>query len=162
MTEGLEDGAEWGSLSIRIPPELKGYGPEMAKFLDAMVFKLRRNAHKGKWETVPMALALERLDDEMGELRSAVVNGSTMEILMEAADVANMALIVANISLEVREEGTTKWVATMRTEGWAIGRMVANKMELWGSTPSSPIPLFFDHHEAAQDKAEWLNRNGAG
>lgn len=160
MTEGLEDGAEWGVLTIRIPPELKGYEPEMAKFLDAMVFKLRRNAHKGKWETVPMALALERLDDEMGELRSAVVNGSTMEILMESADVANMALIVANISLEVRgkekekEQSITPWGVTHRNEGWAIGRIVDGKMELWGG------PMYFDHRGRAQDEVNELN--GAG
>lgn len=156
MAEGLEDGAEWGTLSIRIPPELRGYEPEMAKFLDAMVFKLRRNAHKGKWERVPMVLALERLDDEMGELRSAVVNGSTMEILMEAADVANTALIVANISLEVRE--TAKWMATKRHEGWAIGKMAPFGVDLWADQDGS-----VRYYPQMVDAITWANHlNGQG
>lgn len=103
MTDKLDDKAEWTAVVVPLPPELKGYSPELQRFFDAMVYKLRRNAHKGKWETVPMETALRRLGSEMNELEYAVVSGSTSETMMEAADVANMALIVANISIEVRD-----------------------------------------------------------
>lgn len=101
MAENLNN-SEWTSMVIRIPPELKTYVPSLIRFMDAMVFKLRRNAHKGKWENVPLLRAMSALDSEGAELREAVTHGNTSEILMEAADVANQALIVAEITLEVR------------------------------------------------------------
>lgn len=103
MTEVLNDQDAWTDLRIRVPPELSRYGPDLQRFFDAMIYKLRRNAHKGKWETVPMEKAIEMWKGECGELLKAVVGGSTSEILMESADVANMALIIANIAIEVRE-----------------------------------------------------------
>lgn len=103
MAEKLDDKNEWGSITIRLPPELKGYGPSLIRFFDAMVYKLRRNAHKGKWESVPMARALTALDNERKELADAVTYGSTTETLMEGADVANQALIVTEIALEARD-----------------------------------------------------------
>lgn len=104
MAENLNK-AEWTAITIKLPPELAGYGPSLIRFFDAMVFKLRRNAHKGKWEAVPLPDAMSALEREASELREALAHGSTMEMLMEAADVANQALIVAEISLEVREPG---------------------------------------------------------
>jgi NTP pyrophosphatase (non-canonical NTP hydrolase) len=102
MAEKLEDKAEWTRLEVRIPPELSGYGPSLKRFFDAMVFKLRRNAHKGRWEDVLLASAIQGLERERLELEQAVIHGNTSEILMEAADVANQALIAAEIALEAR------------------------------------------------------------
>lgn len=102
MSENLSDDVEWGSIIIRVPPELATYGPSLTRFFDAMVYKLRRNAHKGKWENVPLPAAMASLRRETEELQLAVENGNTMEALMEAADTANQALIVAEIALEVR------------------------------------------------------------
>lgn len=102
MAEQLDKNGEWMILTIRVPPELRGYGPSLIRFFDAMVFKLRRNAHKGKWETLPLGKAMSDLQGEVGELIMAVKNCNTSEILMEGADVANTALIVADIALEAR------------------------------------------------------------
>jgi NTP pyrophosphatase (non-canonical NTP hydrolase) len=103
MAENLQP--EGGShLTVYLPPELEalGCGPDLQRFFDAMVYKLRRNAHKGKWEDVPLDRAFQALRGETMELQQAIVTGSTSEILMEAADVANQALIAANIALEAR------------------------------------------------------------
>lgn len=128
--EDLSD-EEWTTLRIRIPPELSGYGPELRRFLDAMIYKLRRNAHKGKWEDVPLGRAFSLLEDEVTELHSVIDEGSTAEILMEAADVANMALITANIAMEARDEKSRtnfhKWHASCRAEGWVVGRVVVGQ-----------------------------------
>jgi NTP pyrophosphatase (non-canonical NTP hydrolase) len=104
MAENLNDTSGWSKLEIYVPPELNaiGAGPDLQRFFDAMIYKLRRNAHKGKWESVPIDAAFAALEGESDELRNAVVQGSTSEILMEAADVANQALIVASIALEAR------------------------------------------------------------
>lgn len=105
MSENLSHGGEWETISIRIPPELKGYAPSLKRFFDAMIFKLRRNAHKGKWEAVPLARAMTALRDEADELEEAVRNGNISEITLEGADCANQALIVTEIALEVRNAG---------------------------------------------------------
>lgn len=125
--EHLSD-QDWSTLRIQIPPELSGYGPELLRFFDAMIYKLRRNAHKGKWEDVPITRAFGLLEDEVGELEAAIKVGSTSEVLMEAADVANLALIAANIAMEARDEKSRtsfrKWHASRRAEGWIVGRVI--------------------------------------
>lgn len=105
MAENLNDKTGPGRLIIFVPPELMAIGvaPDLQRFIDAMIYKLRRNAHKGRWAEVPLDKAFDALMTEAAELKDAVGTGSTSEILMEAADVANQALIVANIALEAKE-----------------------------------------------------------
>jgi NTP pyrophosphatase (non-canonical NTP hydrolase) len=84
---------------------LKTYGPydkELAIFSSIMRWKLEKNAHKGRWEDLGLERALELLDAEVSELREAVNNRrmhgtGTPDIMLEAADVANQALILAMI-----------------------------------------------------------------
>jgi hypothetical protein len=103
MAENLAE-AGWETITIAVPPELVALGakPDFQRFFDAMLYKLRRNAHKGKWETLPLEKAWKDLQGEVEELEDALKSGSTSEILMEAADVANESLIVAMIALEAR------------------------------------------------------------
>lgn len=103
MPENLTD--EGGkTLEIFVPKELVdiGVAPDLQRFFDAMVYKLRRNAHKGRWDELSLDGAYADLAGETEELGQAIASGSTSEILMEAADVANEALIVANIALEAK------------------------------------------------------------
>lgn len=102
MPEGLNDKAGHVNLVVYVPPELVeiGVAPDLQRMFDAMIYKLRRNAHKGRWVDVGLDKAFAGLESESSELKDAIANGSTTEILMEAADVANQALICANIGLE--------------------------------------------------------------
>lgn len=104
MPENLTDDG-WVTLQVPVPPELVAIGvaPDLQRFFDAMIYKLRRNAHKGRWETLALADALDAADREFQELVAAVQYGSTSEVLMEAADVANQALIVAAVALEAKD-----------------------------------------------------------
>lgn len=104
MAENLSDKG-WVTLQVAVPPELVSIGvaPDLQRFFDAMIYKLRRNAHKGRWETLPLAKAFSDLHGEVAELDAAIASGSTSETLMEAADVANEALIVAAIALEAKD-----------------------------------------------------------
>ena len=89
---------------------LKTYGPydkELAIFSSIMRWKLEKNAHKGRWEDIGPERALELLDAEVQELKQAVQNrrmlgAGTPDILLEAADVANQALILAMILINPR------------------------------------------------------------
>lgn len=101
MSENLTDDG-WKHLSVPIPPELVALGvdADIKRFIDAMIYKLRRNAHKGRWEDLALDKAFGDLKSEVEELEAAMGPGSTTEILFEAADVANEALIIAAIGLE--------------------------------------------------------------
>ena len=105
MTENLKTRGG-RMIEIYVPPELNelGIGPDLQRFFDAMIYKLRRNASKGRWENFPIEAAFQRLDEERQELDVAIATHSTSEVLMEAADVANFALIIANISLEAKPD----------------------------------------------------------
>lgn len=102
MSEDLDDESLWDDLLIRIPPELKGYGPDIKRAVDAAIFKLRRNAHRGKWQDMTVEAAVEGLKGEVAELQVAIRNGNTLEILTESADCMNMSLIIGAIALEQR------------------------------------------------------------
>lgn len=98
MAENLTAGST--PLVIRVPNELAEIRPDLQRFFDAMVYKLRRNKNKGRWPTLDLNQTFELMEGEFKELNEALIGGSTMEVLMEAADVANFAMIIANISLE--------------------------------------------------------------
>ena len=100
MTDLIATVKCYNKLTVVVPHELTPIVPDLQRFFDAMVYKLRRNAHKGRWADLSVDDALQRLREEVGELHESVLAGSSIEITMEAADVANFALIVANIALE--------------------------------------------------------------
>ena len=65
-----------------------------------MVFKLAKNAHKGRWEGLSISDMQAKLSLEVAELNEAINGGNTIEIMLEAADVANFALIIASMEVE--------------------------------------------------------------
>jgi NTP pyrophosphatase (non-canonical NTP hydrolase) len=69
-----------------------------------MIYKLSLNASKGRWEKLSVLDMQAKLSLEVTELNEAIENRNTVEILLEAADVANFALIIANIQLDGQHE----------------------------------------------------------
>lgn len=65
-----------------------------------MLYKLQVHRNKGRWEQVSIEVALDQLHDEVMELREAISQGNLIEILTEAADVGNFALIISAIATE--------------------------------------------------------------
>jgi hypothetical protein len=65
-----------------------------------MVYKLAKNAHKGRWEDMSLQEEYDNLVKEVEELRQAMADQNTVEILLEAADVANFALIIASKEMD--------------------------------------------------------------
>lgn len=84
---------------VAVPASLLAYEHDLHRFFDAMLYKLDKNAHKGKWEYA-VGIAMQKLDGEIVELKEALAGGNTVEIVLEAADVANFALIAANIAID--------------------------------------------------------------
>lgn len=84
-------------------PAYKGeYEDVLRPFLDAMRHKLASSKHRGKrkWQEVPLGDLLKLLKGEIVELEEAIAGGNTVEMLLEAADVGNFAMMVANVAIQ--------------------------------------------------------------
>lgn len=86
-------------MNIIIPEEVKPYELELKRFVESMVYKLKKHSGKGKWSNYNIAEALTMLEGELNELREAVNDGNTVEVMLEAADVANYAMIITAMKL---------------------------------------------------------------
>lgn len=87
-------------LEIPIPPEVEQYTDDIRRFVHAMVYKLKVHHRKGRWENTSLDKAVQLLAKEVIELDEAVKDGNLIEILTEAADCANFAMIAAAIATE--------------------------------------------------------------
>lgn len=88
------------TLKIQLPPEVTPYAEELRRHIDAMVYKLKVHAKKGKWENIDLAQTQELLRAEVDELSDAIKSGNMVEVLLESADVSNYALIISSIAIE--------------------------------------------------------------
>lgn len=68
---------------------------EVEIFSHAMEYKLRANDHKGGWENQSTPRLFELLKGEVKELEQALEGGNLLEVMLEAADVANYAMMIA-------------------------------------------------------------------
>jgi NTP pyrophosphatase (non-canonical NTP hydrolase) len=83
-----------------LPPEVEKYRHDIRRMIDAMVYKLKVHHKKGRWEDSNIPEMIKRMEAEITELKEAIANGNLLEIQMEAADVANFAMIIASIATE--------------------------------------------------------------
>lgn len=72
--------------------------PEVLRFARAMEKKLRANDHKKHWYWMGSQYLSVRLTQESRELRHAMKRGNADQILDEAADVANFAMMIADVA----------------------------------------------------------------
>ena len=74
--------------------------PEVQWFAEQMEIQLRANDHKGGWQTTDQLDLLHRIRQEATELKQALlpeVFGETgKDVISEAADVANFAMMIAD------------------------------------------------------------------
>lgn len=82
---------------------MRDYRNDIQWFTDAMVEKLEENDYKGGWEKCENSYLIKRLLDEVGELIECVLNEKATQctIIPEAADVANIAMMLADKSVPV-------------------------------------------------------------
>lgn len=90
-------------LELHIAPAIEDITPRLKLFFEAMLYKLARNTHKGRWEDMDLESSMKRLGEELNELVESIGTGNNVEILMEAADVANFAMIIADIATDKPE-----------------------------------------------------------
>jgi hypothetical protein len=63
-----------------------------------MLKKLDANADKAHWRASSIEYLLRRAHDELIELRKAVNSGNVENIVLEAADLANFAAMIADVA----------------------------------------------------------------
>jgi len=72
--------------------------PEVLAFAIYMIEALDRNKHKGHWGDCDCLELFDHAKEEMLELQTAMIEGlSVIEVIKEAADVANMVMMIADI-----------------------------------------------------------------
>ncbi|GIN22583.1 hypothetical protein [Siminovitchia fordii] len=72
-------------------------------FSHHMENKLKKNDHKGGWENEDIFWLIDRLENEVEELKAAFtdylhLNGENVSIVDESVDVANFAMMIADIA----------------------------------------------------------------
>lgn len=93
--------------TVNLTGDMAQYGPDIRRFVDAMVYKLEKNAHKGRWDGLTVEQAFALLEKEVAELRAELFSDdgsfklpNMVKVLLEAGDVANFALIASAIVME--------------------------------------------------------------
>lgn len=76
------------------------YDNDIRRFMDCMKYKLEVHKGKGRWEDMTIADAFSKLRREVEELEDAIRGGNLVEVMLEAADVANFAMILSTIMVE--------------------------------------------------------------
>src|SRR5688572_3388734 len=76
---------------------LQSIHPEVWAFVGLMEERLWANAHKPGWKQDSAPALFRRLQEEAAELDGAIDFGTPGEIAKEAADVANFAMMIADV-----------------------------------------------------------------
>ena len=91
--------------------KFRGMRPPLAWFANEMERQLEANDHKTGWKDLHLKQLLRHLKQEVGELERAIEQGKS-DVIEEAADVANFAMMIANNfhddQVETRESGGNK------------------------------------------------------
>lgn len=84
---------------------------KVAAFSKVMISKLHENDHKGTWQDASVEWLLDRLRDEMDELKEALetrikwgTRPNIAWVCREAADVANYAMMISDVCGGLEEE----------------------------------------------------------
>lgn len=77
-------------------PDNQPIRDSVTQFAELMERVLRENDFKGGWERITPAQLINRLVDELDELVDAIHAGRTNDVIKEAVDVANFAMMLAD------------------------------------------------------------------
>lgn len=115
--------------------------PEVEWFADAMERKLRDNDHKRHWRGMTMQYLSMRLTQERKELYAAIASGDAAKVLDEAADVANFAMMVADLARHLYGVGVRDAMKmdSGRCEAVAAGAWPSYP-QVAGSIPATALP----------------------
>lgn len=77
---------------------------EVIWFSEQMELKLAKNDHRPGWKDATYEYLLELMREHADKLERSILNGNHAQVILDAADVANFAMMIADISnIEVRK-----------------------------------------------------------
>lgn len=92
---------EEANLVAEIERDARTICPEIRRLAQSMAYKLDLNAHKRCWQHYGRPEAywfLTKLREEVEELQDAMLRGSAVDVMLEAADVANFAMFIHDLA----------------------------------------------------------------
>jgi hypothetical protein len=136
------------------------------RFAESMLAKLRLNAHKAHWSTVDLFYLMDRVVQEMDELREALyrLHGADGDeelgkaVVAECADVANFAMMIADSVCPVVDQAAC---AVNREKGMKINihTIPLNDAEMHIASRDCPCwPLIDDEDEHVIIHHAWDGR----
>lgn len=98
--EGYEKLIQHAEKTIRAALQQGAWRPEVVAFANAMERKLKENDHKGGWKGFSYWSLFDRVVEEIHELKQVLHDypKNTELVLDEAADVANMVMMVVDVT----------------------------------------------------------------
>lgn len=84
----------------------KGIDAALSDFVVHMRHKLLLTRHRPHWKNIAIDFLFSRLEEEVRELRASIDAGDRKEVVREAADVANFAMMIAD---NEQWAGTRTW-----------------------------------------------------
>jgi NTP pyrophosphatase (non-canonical NTP hydrolase) len=121
----------------KIRERLVSLRPEVALFALEMERKLQENDHKGGWSRCTKQYLSMRLTQEREELRRAVERGDPNDIRREAADVANFAMMLADVCDGLTYESSPKLLLE-ESESWRKVVLEESSPERDDTVPAGP------------------------
>lgn len=88
-------------ITVDLYPEQEPFRKDLEFFIQVMIRKLHMNRHKGYAEGVSISWLMSATAKEMDELADAVATKDQMAAVVEAADIANMAFLVAHKAMSM-------------------------------------------------------------
>lgn len=85
-------------MEVHVPETLRDLEPELRYFFETMVQKLNVNRHKGNFGA-DMDVLRAGMRAEYDEMHTAINKESQFDVFLEAADVANFALLIGASAL---------------------------------------------------------------
>lgn len=90
--EATKEAIEKVIYEIEVPESVRWFAQQMEK-------KLQKNDHKGGWEDLSLDILLDMLKIEVMELEASIKEWQvSRDIIEESADVANFAMMIADIA----------------------------------------------------------------
>lgn len=85
-----------GGVDMAVPATEPGIVVTVAWFSKEMEQVLFDNIDKGGWQDCPFSYLIQRLEEEVKELRESLMDRDPEDVVHEAADVANFAMMIAD------------------------------------------------------------------
>jgi hypothetical protein len=92
------------TLTIEVPESLEPFADDFKYFVETMARKLHTNRHKGFSKNMDLNVLVNGAFNELNETVEAALSEGQFQASIEAADVANMAFLIALVCWDMNRQ----------------------------------------------------------